>query len=111
MGSGHLAVRKYFKRETMWKEKNTSRHKCQFNEHCILKVISLNNRINYYNVIKCNQCLSFTSIREPGNIQGCIFEELTEEQKSLPLITADYKHKYFIKNFADLENIAYSNKK
>ena len=110
MGSGHLSLRKIYKRETMWKEKNSNRHKCNFDENCILRVISLNNEISYYNVMKCNQCLSFTSVREPGNIQGCIFKELTEKQKSLPIITAYYKHKYIIMNFADLENVSYSNK-
>lgn len=33
-------------------------------------------------MLKCNQCLSFASIREPGNIQGCIFKELIEKTKN-----------------------------
>jgi len=57
--------------------------------------------------MKCNQCLSFISIRKPGNIQGCIFKELTDIQKSLPLITAYNKQKCLIINFDDLENVSY----
>lgn len=107
---GYLNIRKILKAETTWKEKNSNRHKCNFDEHCILKVILQNSRIRYYNVLKCNQCLSFTSVREPGNIQGHIFTDLPDNQKSLPLITAYNKHKNPIINFADLENVSYSNK-
>ena len=104
---GKLGLRKILKRETTWREKGLCRHKCNFKEHCILKVILLNNKVNYYNVMKCLGCLSFISIREPGNIQGYIFDELTKEQKSLPLLTAYYKRKNLIITFADLENVSY----
>lgn len=108
---GHLHIRKLLKAETTWKEKNSNRHKCNFNEHCILKVISKDNKTKYYNVLKCSQCLSFTSIREPGNVQGHIFTDLSDDQKRLPQITAyNNKNIHLIINFADLENVSYSNK-
>jgi len=47
--------------------------------------------------MKCNQCLSFISIRKPGNIQGCIFKELTDidaKVKGLPNIPEAYLPEY-----------------
>lgn len=107
MGSGNLALRKIYKNETTWIQKGKRKHKCNFSEHCLLKVTLLNNKINYYNVLKCHECLSFISIKESGNIQGCIFNELTKKQKSLPVITASYGHRNLIVNFSALDNVCY----
>ena len=88
MGCGNLKLRKILKDETTYKDKNTLKHKCFFDMHCILKVIEKDNNISYYNVLKCKECLSFKSIPLKGNIQGFIFQNLTEEQIKLPLIEA-----------------------
>ena len=73
MGSGHLRLRKVLKKETEYNDKiRENKHKCEFDIPCILKV-KFNQKIEYYNVKKCNKCLSFKSIREPGNVQGHIF--------------------------------------
>jgi len=101
---GHLHLRKLLKAETTWKDKSADKHKCIFKEHYILKVIDKDNIIKYYNVMKCNQCLSFKSIPENGNIQGRIFKEFTDEQKKLPIIVGFCKHYYNI-TFAYLENV------
>ena len=88
MGCGNLKLRKVLKNETTYKDKNALKHKCFFDNHCILKVIEKDNNISYYNVLKCKECLSFKSIPLKGNIQGFIFQNLTEEQIKLPLIEA-----------------------
>ncbi len=106
MGIGHLHLRKDLKKETYWKDKNAEKHKCEFEKHYILKVTDQDNIVEYYNVMKCNRCLSFKSIREPGNIKGRILHELTEEQKRLPVIVGHCKHYYRIV-FADLEEVSY----
>lgn len=111
MGSGHLGLRKIIKKETIYKEKSSEKHKCEYNIQCILKVINKNNNIEYYKVMKCNKCLSFKSIREPGNVQGCFFKGLSEKEKKLPLITAYTSRKSPIINFADLENVSYEERK
>lgn len=111
MSTGHLGLRKIFKKEIAYNDKKKNiKHKSEFDISCILKV-KFNNRIQYYNVKKCNICLSFISIREPGNIQGCIFKELSEKEKKLPLITAYTSRKSPIINFADLENVSYEERK
>lgn len=107
MGRGHLGLRKFIKKETEYNDKRKEiKHKCEFDIPCILKV-KFNQKIQYYNVKKCNKCLSFISIKEPGNVQGHIFRELTEQEKILPLITAYSNSKSLIPNFADLENVSY----
>ncbi len=106
MGVGHLKLRKLLKEETTYKDKTILKHKCSFTEHCILKIIDKDNNVNYYNVLKCNQCLSFKSIPLPGNISGHIFQDLSLEQKKLPLIVGHCKHYYNVK-FMDLENVSF----
>lgn len=108
MGMGHLHLRKILKAETTYKDKSSKKHKCNFEKHCVLKVTDLDNVIEYFNVMKCSDCLSFKSISEPGNVRGCILQDLTEEQKNLPVITGTCKHNYRIA-FADLENVSYDN--
>jgi len=108
MGMGHLHLRKLLKAETMWKDKNSDKHKCVFEEHYILKLIDKGNIIQYYNVMKCNHCLSFKSIPEKGNIQGHILSNLTKEQKKLPVIVGYCKY-YNNVTFAKLENVSYDN--
>ena len=110
MGRGQLGLRKIYKKETEYNDKKKEiKHKCNFDIHCILKV-NFNNKIEYYNVMKCRECLSFISIRKHENVQGHIFRELTEEEKELPLITANSNTKYLICNFSDLENVSYEQK-
>lgn len=108
---GHLGLRKILKKETLYNDKKKIiKHKCEFNVHCVLKVNLINDKIQYYNVMKCNKCLSFISIKEPGNIQGCIFDNISKEQEALPLITASSKEKTVIINFADLEDVSCENR-
>ncbi len=85
LGVGHLNLRKLLKAETTYKDKNFIKHKCHFVKHYILKVIDQENIINYYNIMKCNECLSFKSISEPGNIQGHILHGIREDQKNFQL--------------------------
>ncbi len=106
MGMGHLHLRKILKEETLYKDKSAARHKCDFSQHCILKAVDEEKRYRCYNVMKCSECLSFKSIPEPGNIQGCVLDGLTDEQKELPVIKGYCKHYYNVV-FSKLENIAF----
>ncbi len=107
---GNLGLRKILKKETMYKDKTFDiKHKCDFSIHCVLRVKRLNGRIENYNVMKCNKCSSFISIKEKGNIRGHIFEELNEEQKKLPLINAFLSKKKLIINFSELDDVFYEN--
>lgn len=107
MGSGHLGLRKIYEKETSYRDKFTEKHKHEYDRHCILEVVLANKRIQYYEVNKCNRCLSFKSIRKPYNIQGSILEDLTDEQKKLPIIKATYPGKKFIIDFADLQDVTF----
>ena len=104
MGIGHLGLRKLLKEETNYRCKNTHKHKCSFTEHYLLKVTDKVGLTNYYNIMKCSECLSFKSIPEEGNIQGHVLHELSEEQKKLPVIIGSCKHYYSVQ-FAKLENV------
>lgn len=104
MGSGHLALRKIYKKETNWIDKNAKKHKHVYDEHYLFKQISPGGKMSYYNIMKCTNCMSFKSIPFPGNIQGCIFDELTEEQKELPQLVGYKKHEFLI-GFDDLEKV------
>ena len=106
MGSGHLGLRKILKEETNWIEKGTLKHKHDYTEHYILKEITPKDNIRYYNILKCNKCKSFKSIPLKGNIQGCIFDELTDEQNKLPQLVGIKKHEHII-GFQDLEKVYY----
>lgn len=101
---GHLHYRKILKAETIYKDKTAKKHKCVFDERYILKVIDYERHEKYYNVLKCNKCLSFRSIEESGNIQGAVLKELTDEQRRLPVIQATCKCYYNVV-FAKLENV------
>lgn len=109
MGAGHLGLRKILKEETNWLEKNTPKHKHTYSEHYLLKEVSPGGKIRYYNIMKCSECLSFKSIPLPGNIQGCIFDELTLEQSKLPQLVGYKRHEHII-GFNDLEKVEYSEK-
>lgn len=106
---GHLHLRKILKEDTMYKDKMADKHRCEFMERCLLKIVDSENNKKYYNVLKCNKCLSFKSIGEPGNIKGAVLSELTNEQKKLPIIEANCKHYYNVV-FAKLENVKYIGK-
>lgn len=103
---GHLKLRKILKKETNWIEKDSQKHKHEYTEHYILEQISPSGKVKYYNIMKCQSCMSFKSIPEPGNIQGCIFDELTEEQRDLPRLLGYKKHEYLI-GFDDLDKVSY----
>lgn len=106
MGSGHLKLRKILTDETNWIEKNTKKHKHIYIEPYILEQISPSGKVRYYNILKCQECLSFKSIPQEGNIQGCIFDKLNEEQEKLPRLVGIKKHEYLI-GFNDLEKVSY----
>ncbi len=106
MGSGHLGLRKIIKEETNWIDKTTYKHKHDYNEHYILKELRPSGKVYYYNILKCKDCLSFKSIPQKGNVQGCIFNDLTEEEEKLPKIIGLKKHEYLI-GFYDLEKVYY----
>lgn len=105
---GHLGIRRIIKNETFYNDSNKSvRHKCDFCVHCILKVTTLNGKCINYDVLKCKDCLSFTSIRQKGNVQGAIFKELNDEQKVLPVITANTGRKNLLPAFKDLLDVKF----
>ena len=107
---GNLHLRKLIKEETIYNDSNKKyRHRCNFNIPCILKIITLDNHISYYEVLKCTECLSFKSNSKEGNIQGKIFNKLTSEQEKLPLIIAQTNNKYLIPRFANLKDIELKN--
>ena len=103
---GHLKLRKLIQEETTCKDKNKDEHKCHFVIHCILKVKTKQNIMKYYDVKKCDKCLSFKSISKWHNVSGCIFGELTKEQKELPVIKAMGDNYYTI-GFQNLKNVTY----
>ncbi len=107
---GNLHLRKLIKNETIWKDKKKFKHKCVFEIHCILKVIDTSNTIKYYDVMKCKKCLSFKSISLPNNVNGVILQNITEDQKKLPMIIGYCKHNYEI-GFHNLDNVSYILKK
>lgn len=104
---GNLKLRKLIERDTIYKDKHKEfRHNCKYEIHSILKVSNIDGRITYYNVLKCNECLSFKVISQKGNVCGCIFEPLTEKQKKLPIIEAKFKYRNLLVSFKVLEEVA-----
>lgn len=104
---GNLKLRKLIERDTIYKDKYKEfRHICKFEMHSILKVFNLDGKCSYYDVVKCNECLSFKSIAKKGNICGCIFEPLTEEQKKLPIIVGKFNYRNLFVSFFMLEDVA-----
>lgn len=104
---GNLKLRKLIERDTIYKDKHKEfRHNCKYEIHSILKVSNIDGRITYYNVLKCNECLSFKAISQKGNVCGCIFEPLTEKQKKLPIIEAKFKYRNLLVSFKVLEEVA-----
>lgn len=103
---GHLKLRKMLKAETNWIDKNTKKHKHDYGEHYILEQINPSGGVKYYNIMKCKYCMSFKSIPESGNISGCIFDKLTEEQNNLPKLVGNKKNEYII-GFNDLDKVSY----
>lgn len=104
---GHLHLRKIYKDETMYKDKSAVKHKCDYTVRCLLKIIDYDKEIKYFNVLKCNQCLSFKSISEPGNIRGALLTDLTDEHRKLPLIVGRTRHYYNVV-FKSLEDVTYN---
>ena len=65
---GNLKLRKLIERDTIYKDKYKEfRHTCKFEVHSILKVFNLDGKCSYYDVVKCNECLSFKSIAKKGS--------------------------------------------
>ena len=105
---GNLKLRKLIERDTIYKDKHKEfRHICKFEVHSILKVFNLDGKCSYYDVV----CLSFKSIAKKGNVCGCIFESLTEEQKKLPMIEAKFKYRNLFVSFSMLDNVTMVEKK
>ena len=103
---GNLKLRKLIERDTIYKDKHKEfRHNCKFEMHSILKVFNLDGKCSYYDVVKCNECLSFKSIAKKGNVYGCIFDSLTEEQKKLPMIEAKFRYRNLFVSFSMLEDV------
>ncbi len=103
---GHLHLRKVINEETTWVDKSKDKHKCNYVVHCILKVKTKQNITKYYDVKKCDKCLSFKSISKRHNVSGCIFEDLTPVQKKLPVIEA-LGNNYYTIGFQELKNVTY----
>lgn len=103
---GNLKLRKLIERDTIYKDKHKEfRHICKFEVHSILKVFNFDGKCSYYDVVKCNECLSFKSIAKKGNVSGCIFNPLTEEQKKLPMIEAKFRYRNLFVSFSMLEDV------
>ena len=103
---GNLKLRKLIERDTIYKDSHKKfRHKCKHEVHCILKVFNIEGKSTYYNVLKCSNCLSFKAIAQKGNVCGYIFNSLTEEQKKLPLITANFNYRNMSVSFSELKDV------
>ncbi len=105
---GNNKLRKLIDRETKYLDNSKIKHKHNFSVKCILE-INLINDIRYYNVLKCDRCNSFISIREEGNVQGRIFRELNEQQKKLPLLKCYVNKRNIIVPFSMIEEVKSTN--
>ena len=92
--------------------KDIARHKHNYVVKCILEITNQNihascnnyGKKEYFNVLKCDQCNSFTSLREEGNFLGWIFDS-DKIDKTLPLIKANTKKKNMVYTFNDLTDV------
>ena len=109
---GNLKLRKLIERDTIYKDSHKKfSHKCKHEVHCILKVFNIDGKSTYYDVLKCSDCLSFKAIAQKGNVCGYIFNSLTEEQKKLPLITANFNYRNMFVSFSELKDVKIINEK
>lgn len=103
---GNLKLRKLIERDTIYKDSHKKfRHKCKYKVHCILKVFNIDGKSTYYDVLKCDECLSFKAIAQKGNVCGYIFSSLSQEQKNLPLITANFNYRNMFISFSELKDV------
>jgi hypothetical protein len=86
---GSTKLRRLFKSESKWTDKNCDRHKHNFCVRSIVEIEHLGkgnnqgNRIYYYEVMKCEQCNSFVCVPHDGAIDGFI-SDFNNEYKDLP---------------------------
>ena len=106
---GNLKLRKLIERDTIYKDKYKEfRHTCKFEVHSILKVFNLTAFFSAPSkgIEPKVTSKSSPSIAKKGNICGCIFEPLTEEQKKLPIIVAKFNYRNLFVSFSMLEDVA-----
>lgn len=96
---GNTSLRRLLSKETKWTDKDTQRHKHNFNiETCAC--VKCGNTVSYYHVMKCEYCNSFHSIPEEGNITGFRVTSIS----GLPLIKLYKSHKTIGFNGAVLDS-------
>lgn len=103
MGVGHLKLRKLIKDDTTYLQKTDIKHKHEFVQKFILEERAPNGEKSYFEILKCDKCLSFKSVPTESNSSGYI-GELNEEQKKMPKIIGIKKHDHLI-GFGDLEKV------
>lgn len=109
MGSKY---KKIMERRLSYFDKNSIKHKHDFNIKCVLEITNKNiyatgnyyNSKEYYEVLKCNVCDSFIPISKEGNISGIIFD-INQIDKNLLLIKASTNKKEPIYDFYDLFDV------
>ena len=101
---GNNKFNRLIKRETKFLEKKTMKHKHHFNVKCILEINMLDNKREYFNVLKCEQCNSFISNSESNNIQGHIFDKF-ENKDNLPILVANVSKRNLIIPFSYIKSV------
>lgn len=91
------------------------KHKHEYTEPYILEITNKNihatgnyyNRCEYFKVLKCKDCISFTSFSEEGNYLGSILGDVESflSTNTLPFIYADTMEKNPVYSFNKLENV------
>ena len=91
---GNTKLRRLLSKECKWIDKLAPKHKHEFNVHAIVRLRNLNDKLTYYDVMKCKHCSSFKSIPREGAINGFISDN--NYDKSLPMIKLFRSHQYTI---------------
>ena len=91
------------------------KHKHEYTEKYILEITNKNihasanyyNKCDYYEVLKCKECMAFTSIKKEGNYSGYILGDVNEflNSNNLPFIYADSLQKGPEYHFDELINV------
>jgi hypothetical protein len=94
---GNTKLRKLTSSESKWTDKEASKHKHKFTIHTLMILRNMDNRVEYYDVMKCEHCDSFRSIKKPGSVSGLISkEQLTSDMMEMPKLRMYRSHRWSI---------------